>query len=204
LGTQGRIQRCAKDFWHIVGWAFNCSVTDAQRWRYWKVWLDYILDVLDADWEERRKLDADDPGGNDGHIKGSLIVEYLSEVRGRSTAVKRVVASAFTDGGELDRKAFPEVYPNETLRKQPGTGTRRKRIEDFKNGFEDFEDSEDDDEEFDFAALADEEMPSSQASQLSEDGELQPDPWLGGSESIVLRQRILTQVWLFPSSIWKC
>jgi hypothetical protein len=53
VANQGRVRRCAKDFWHVVGWAFNCSVAYPKRWKYWKVWLGYMLDVIEGDWEER-------------------------------------------------------------------------------------------------------------------------------------------------------
>lgn len=45
----------AEDFWHAVGWAFNCSVLHPARWERWQVWLQFICNVLEDDWKEREK-----------------------------------------------------------------------------------------------------------------------------------------------------
>ncbi|KAM3065150.1 hypothetical protein ACMFMF_011278 [Clarireedia jacksonii] len=58
--SQQGVFRRAKDFWHIVGWAFNCSVRYPKRWRYWKVLLEYLLEVLDDDWNEREAMDDEE------------------------------------------------------------------------------------------------------------------------------------------------
>ena len=203
LGAKGRLKECAKDFWQIVGWAFNCSVVHPKRWKHWKIWLDFMLDVLDEDWEERTRLDEEDAeislSGDrkepkTTRRKKSLIVQYLSEVNGRSHAMKRVVGSAFTDGGEFDLRMFPEVYPNETTYGPPKAKKNKAKVNDYK-GFEDLDEDEDEDDRgLDEPSMADEEPPSSQTSQSTEGGESGPDPWLGGTESIILRQRVLTQV----------
>ncbi|KAJ5779639.1 hypothetical protein N7457_007359 [Penicillium paradoxum] len=46
----------AEDFWHAVGWAFNCSVLHPARWERWQVWLQYMCNVLEDDWKEREKI----------------------------------------------------------------------------------------------------------------------------------------------------
>lgn len=58
--SQQGVFRRAKDFWRIVGWAFNCSVRYPKRWRYWKVLLEYLLEVLDDDWNEREATDEEE------------------------------------------------------------------------------------------------------------------------------------------------
>ncbi|KAF2458597.1 hypothetical protein BDY21DRAFT_340728 [Lineolata rhizophorae] len=45
----------AEDFWHVVGWAFNCSVAHRNRWARWRLWLEFMLEVLNEDWNEREK-----------------------------------------------------------------------------------------------------------------------------------------------------
>jgi hypothetical protein len=187
--NRGRIRACATDFWHIVGWAFNCSVVYRKRWKYWKVWLDYMLDVLDADWNEREVQDEADEVDQDHSKmrKNSLLVKYLSDVKGRSSALKRVVGSIFVDGGSEDLKTYPEVFANETQEVKSQNGQKRKREDDFEHKFGDYNDEEDD-LEFDSGTLA--------PSQETDDEEESPapDPWMGGPESITLRQRVLTLV----------
>ncbi|KAG0159807.1 putative glycosyl transferase family 2 [Penicillium digitatum] len=46
---------CAEDFWHAVGWAFNCSVLYPSRWERWQIWLQFMCNVLEDDWKEREK-----------------------------------------------------------------------------------------------------------------------------------------------------
>ena len=204
LGNEGRMINNAKDFWHIVGWAFNCSVVYPNRWKYWKVWLDFVLDVLDADWEERTQQDnnavakglkGDAKKSKEINVRSSIIVEYFIGVNGRSAAVKRVVASVFTDGGALDLKAYPEVYPDEVSNWRPKTGSKQDRMSNFRNRHaDDSDDEEDEDLEYEFSTLAENDLPSSENSETMEDGDAVPDQWLGGSESVVLRQRMITQV----------
>lgn len=202
VANQGRIRRCAKDFWHIVGWAFNCSVVHHKRWKYWKVWLDYMLDVLDADWNEREDQDIMEevyqsrlqqhPEAQCKYTKlrKSLVVEYLSDVRGRSSAVKRVVGAAFTDGGADDLRYYPEVFRNETQDVKAKNGQKRKRDNEFEPGFGNFSTGID---EPAFSRLRSESS-TPEPSQSSSGREPDTDPWLGGPESIVLRQRVLTLV----------
>ncbi|KAJ5138463.1 uncharacterized protein N7515_003311, partial [Penicillium bovifimosum] len=45
----------AEDFWHAVGWAFNCSVLHPARWERWQVWLQFMCNVLEDDWKERER-----------------------------------------------------------------------------------------------------------------------------------------------------
>lgn len=43
----------AEDFWHAVGWSFNCSVLHPAQWRHWQIWLQFMCQVLEDDWVER-------------------------------------------------------------------------------------------------------------------------------------------------------
>jgi len=141
-----------------------------------------MLDVLDEEWVERQA--QDDMNGVDGSFtmrKNSLLVRYLSGVKGRSSALRRVVGALFVDGGSEDLRAYPEVFMNETLElKKAQSGQKRKREDDLEHTF-----GEGDELEFDYEAAS--------PSQKSNDA-LVPDPWIGGFESIKLRQRVLTLV----------
>ena len=53
LSQSQSIWSSAEDFWHAVGWAFNCSVHHRQRWARWQVWLELMCDILESDWNER-------------------------------------------------------------------------------------------------------------------------------------------------------
>jgi hypothetical protein len=202
VANKGRIRRNAKDFWHVVGWAFNCSVHHPKRWKYWKVWLGYMIDVLDADWEEREAQDRegsprspDSAQGPDitcqSMRRGALIVKYIADVKGRSSAVKRVVGAAFAAGGVEDLRSYPEVFQNETREFQAQNGQKRKRGDSIRPEFGGFDDDDMDEASFDSSQPTD---GNQESSQNSLEEEVTMDPWMGFPDSIILRQRILVMV----------
>lgn len=199
IAHAGRIRRCARgDFWNVVGWAFNCSVNYPKRWKYWKVWLGYMLDVLDEDWLERERLDveAEGPGGsedpNEEHehkmLRQSLLVKYLAEAAKSSSIMERVVRSVFAAGGLEDLKEFPEIFPHETKEVKHQKGQKRKREEMLSRNFNDY-DGEEVEEELDSTDQTPE--PSPQADKGST---MSGEDCMGGMESIALRQRAMTLV----------
>ena len=56
LGNEESLWSRADDFWHAVGWAFNCSVRYPGRWERWRIWLELMCDVLQDDWNERERI----------------------------------------------------------------------------------------------------------------------------------------------------
>lgn len=179
-----------------------------------------MLDVLDADWKEREREDADDKGFKSRmktnpdveceykSLEKSLLVQYVSGVKGRSSAMKRVVRSAFADGGSESLREYPEVFQNETKELKLQTGQKRKRDDRVKRQYEDYNGEEVDEAAFDGPQLTDGTPEPSQAT--NDEG----DPWLGGTESIILRQRVLTLVSsvseritnfsnIFSSHVWR-
>ena len=202
IANEGRLRRCAKDFWHIVGWAFNCSVVHQNRWKYWKVWLDYMLDVLDADYREREAQDKEihqnklkeDPIAQLDRINGRecLAVKYLANVKGKSTALRRVVGAIFTDGGADDLRSYPEVFENETQEPRSEKDRKRKRAETLNDEFDEFDDDAQDDQSLPSSQLGDATPPPS--SQATDNGDVAPDPYMGGPEAIILRLRVMSLV----------
>ncbi|TGO11873.1 hypothetical protein BTUL_0099g00050 [Botrytis tulipae] len=203
--SQNGLWRCAKDFWQIVGWSFNCSVRYPKRWRYWKVLLGYLLDVLDADWHERETMDeaafnaqVNQSQGNEelppGHemLQGSLLVQYL-DVSGQNrngTAVRRIVKAAFADGSAQSMKAYPEIFENETkdIKKDESQKRKWEDSKDIKEmGFGDF----DEEEEGDLASDTSEGQ-EEVASKQGKKGGLTYSSNIGDPDSIRLRQRIIT------------
>jgi hypothetical protein len=195
IANRGRLRRCASDFWHALGWAFNCSVKYPKRWQYWKVWLEYMLDVLKKDYEERARLDreAQDaiPQGSGAEceyssLKGSLLFQYLSEVRGQSRAVRRIAKAIFANGRRESLNEFPEVFKNETKELKIENGQKRKRADTNKERtFGGYDDD-----------VADEDLRSveSDMSENEEGSAPKEDSYLGGAESTLLRQRTFALV----------
>lgn len=136
LADNSSLWRRAQDFWHVVGWAFNCSVKYPRRWQYWRVWLDYMLNVLDADWKERCRMDDksnEEKRKQNPHekpmqtfLQDSLLLSYLAG-QGRSSAtIRRVVRSVFADGSEENLRIFPEVFDKETRERIAKDGFQRE------------------------------------------------------------------------------
>jgi hypothetical protein len=99
------------DFWDLVGWAFNCSIKWKKRWERWKLWLEFALDVLDADWEERRR--QADKLKDSKPLEESIILRYLDSADSRAGR-RRVLRSILANGEEKALYEFGEVWKDET------------------------------------------------------------------------------------------
>ncbi|POS84623.1 hypothetical protein EPUL_002576, partial [Erysiphe pulchra] len=193
IANQGRTSRCAKDFWHLVGWSFNCSIKYLKRWKYLKIWLEYMLDVLETDFREREHFESienDVKKSQDSKLPSqSIILCYLSHCRDNSSAVRRIMKSVFANGDKDSLRAFPQVFPDET--KTPKYFDRHELKNKHFNSYEnnimnaDFENEPND---FDLLPTfnLEEDKDNVQASTHTSSS------WMGGTEAIYLRQRLLT------------
>ncbi|ODA82766.1 hypothetical protein RJ55_01275 [Drechmeria coniospora] len=127
LWTRGR------DLWSTVGWAFNTATLHPHRWRYWRLWLEYMLDVLEADWNERERIDLEAFGVEDGPKRQprssrqeSMIVMYMDQQENRQAGFKRILKALFADGESPSSSSFPEVFEKEH-RGLKKTTRKRKR-----------------------------------------------------------------------------
>ncbi|KAJ6051178.1 hypothetical protein N7499_010541 [Penicillium canescens] len=138
----------AEDFWHVVGWAFRCSVLYPERWERWQIWLQFMCNVLEDDWKERERkwLEAKGDGreasqdaepatkGTRGGkqaaeddldiFRESLIFQYISSntTSGRN---RRILRAIFADG---TREEFKEVYRKKEITKtSKATQNSKKR-----------------------------------------------------------------------------
>ncbi|KAF2203619.1 hypothetical protein GQ43DRAFT_478906 [Delitschia confertaspora ATCC 74209] len=111
----------AEDFWHIVGWAFNCSVAHKKRWGRWKLWLEAMLDLLEVEWTERSRLYwVKTSETDDSILTSSLLWRYISSKDPTSRATRRRIFRAILAIGEpQSRKEFPEIWHDETIERKP-------------------------------------------------------------------------------------
>jgi hypothetical protein len=116
----------AEDFWHIVGWAFNCSVAHTNRWERWKLWLAIMLDFLEADWNFCVKQSKSDEANREILLRGSLIWRYIVGCTGSAgrSARRRMVKAIFATATAESRSDYPQVWEKETAQ------LKRKRDED--------------------------------------------------------------------------
>ncbi|KAL9112244.1 MAG: hypothetical protein Q9227_003362 [Pyrenula ochraceoflavens] len=121
LAHSGSIWACAEDFWHVVGWVFNCSVRHQERWERWCPWLEFVCQVLEDDWRERTKGREDGPTivvngimeEEEDIPEDALIVQYIRGAAGGSGKVRRIMRAIFADGESKSENEFNEVFRNE-------------------------------------------------------------------------------------------
>ncbi|GAB1730664.1 hypothetical protein NU195Hw_g395t1 [Hortaea werneckii] len=95
----------AEDFWHVLGWAFNCSILHQTRWKRYLLFLDWMLGALSLDLESNSKHGAADQ---------SILARYLGSVGEGRNNKRRVMRAVLADGGTRSRGEFPEIWKNET------------------------------------------------------------------------------------------
>lgn len=137
LSNAASIWNMAPDFWKVLGCAFHCAAANPHRWTHWRVWLQFLLDVLEADWKERLLQDEEDrerigleeTGGKSvtyPRLEKSLFMQYLrsSELRD----VNRALLS-FADGSQADKPVYTAVFPKEIEMRAESKATKRKRTQ---------------------------------------------------------------------------
>lgn len=205
LATTDSIWAKAQDFWHVVGWIFNCSVACKERWEYWKIWLSYMIDVIETDWQERerRDLEAYEQLQN-SDVRAEIVTEarvdsilcqYISDNR-ITSPYKRLIRSIFADGNGKFLTEFPEVFAKETMRIQKDTsGRKRQKLGqvDLENGDFGGYGSSDDEVLEDIQQGLTPPGSSPEARDVYDTGE-DASVALGGQESVTLRLRLMALV----------
>jgi hypothetical protein len=132
----------AEDFWHAVGWAFNCSVLHPERWEHWQTWLRFMCDILLEDWNvrERQYEELQEMSNQDGQEettpeegkgrangkrrgRGSKKKDDLDSFRqsmlfryissGTHGQNRRIVRAIFADGSTTSVNEFRQVFAKE-------------------------------------------------------------------------------------------
>lgn len=137
----------AEDFWAVVGWAFNCSVRHKARWRRWKIFLGFMLDVLEDDLKACVAR-APKPMSKGLDVSQSLIAHYTSSVRGGRNNRRHLMRAVTADGSDKSMALFKEVWENETQAPTKDKDERpaKRRKLDIDNGeFGDYFNESDDD-----------------------------------------------------------
>ena len=140
LANQGSLWNRGQDFWSTLGWAFNCSTLYPHRWRYWKVWLEFMLDVLESDWNERERLDleAHQAQGNAGDApltsrRESIISMYMDQQSGRRGSFKVIIKALLADGSSISSTSFREVFDKEPRGRKKESKKRKREALDLEN-----------------------------------------------------------------------
>ncbi|KAI1944949.1 hypothetical protein LOZ57_004622 [Ophidiomyces ophidiicola] len=217
LAQRGSLWSRAGDFWHIVGWAFNCAVLHPNRWPRWKLLLEFICDMLEADWRDRLQQGKNlkDYGTKAEILRGSIIYKWLETTSsGVSSRDRRIMRAIFADGASNSVNEFREVFHNELKELQKENSFSQKRDvvvnidEDIYGDYLD-RDVDDDEEESDSPPTIGGELPSrpkrQRRARVKNSGAIDVDrnhdllnmscsdniALLGDLECLSLRQRLL-------------
>ncbi|KAJ4359461.1 uncharacterized protein N0V89_000015 [Didymosphaeria variabile] len=118
---------CAEDFWHIVGWAFNCSVKHEKRWRRWRLWLDIMLSFIEAEW--------DDCTNNGDPLQDTLIWQYIcSQEPLAGNTRKRIFRAIHATGDPQSLKEFGQVWDKELQAPKKEDTKKHTSLVDFEKG----------------------------------------------------------------------
>ncbi len=118
----------AEDFWHLVGWSFNCacqplSSIHTARWHHYRLLLTFLLEVLEADWA----LWTSESGSYSTSPEESLLWSYIELASGGHARARRMLRAIFADGSTRSTAEFQPVFAHE-LREPPSqTQTTNKR-----------------------------------------------------------------------------
>ncbi|KAI1325158.1 hypothetical protein F5Y16DRAFT_423223 [Xylariaceae sp. FL0255] len=124
------VWRKGHDFFYVVGWAFNCSVKYPERWQYWKRWLEFMLDVLEKDAQERLRLDMENGSADCPLLRDSMLAGYITHKPGRSAGggLKHIIRALFADGHKSSSAGFQEIWHREhRTRSHRAISNKRKR-----------------------------------------------------------------------------
>ncbi|KAH0556322.1 hypothetical protein GP486_005749 [Trichoglossum hirsutum] len=214
IANEGSLWARAEDFWHAVGWVFNCSVAYPKRWERWKLWLEFMLDVLEDDWVERSRIVGEEGGRSNNKpeedlLAQSMIVRYLSGCKGSFGSKRRIIRAIFADGSAKSLGEFREIFknePRERKKKSGDTETRRPvKVDIDQEVFGDYLDNDSDDDDVEETSESTpakpvEGHPHHAGEKILVVGE-QPQrvttvsdgaERFGGMDSLVLRQRMLS------------
>lgn len=199
LAQTGAIWNQAEDIWQVIGWAFNCSVLHQKRWTRWRLWIEYMLDLFEEDWDARgpqvdQDINSDEEGEDDPREK-SMIVKSLSADGITTGRERKIVRAIFADGSPRSAAEFPEIWKNETKeRKKDGEPKKTAtKIDIEADNYGDYldEDADSDLEESDADhAEALSKLPHKPSSPLTQPTDLAAP--LGGTPAINLRLRLLS------------
>lgn len=138
LSQSSAVWSRAEDFWHAVGWAFNCSVLHPERWERWYLWLQFMCEVLEDDWNERKKQfeeqkHSEIPGTKQYQrkrqqaLEQSLIFRYIEGGSAGYGRNRRIMRAIFADGTSNSINEFREVFHKELKQLKRDQGNIKKR-----------------------------------------------------------------------------
>ncbi|KAL8713925.1 MAG: hypothetical protein Q9220_002071 [cf. Caloplaca sp. 1 TL-2023] len=125
LANAASIWNKALDYWHVVGWAFNCSVLHKRRWERWQHWLLFMIDALETDWALRARMHEEDKSIQPDPREASMAMRYLDSSNASARPERRILRAIFADGSSKSTGEFPEIWRNETKERKKDADTKK-------------------------------------------------------------------------------
>ena len=142
LANSASVWQRGQDFWSVVGWAFNCCTLYPKRWKHWLTWLEFMIEVLQADWDERERRDAENHEARGGAPqdpppatlrKQSIMCMYMRPENGRQLSFKHMLRAILADGGSVTSSSFREVFDKEQRGPKKENKKRKRETLDLDN-----------------------------------------------------------------------
>ena len=194
LANAGSLWARAEDFWQVVGWALNCSIAHKRRWDRWKLWLEYVIDTLERDWEIRTAQDTEEGEEKKDRRQGSMIISYLNAEFAATGRERKTMRAVFADGSARSMQEFPEIWRDEAreLRKDTGMKNTDKKINIEADNYGDYLDEEHESDLEDIPKVSPSTNPGGRQARLTTQAVPNGADALGGIESLALRLRLLS------------
>lgn len=97
----------ADDFWHLIGWAFNCACLPdmyAERWKHYESFLEFMISTIEQDYEYHQ---------NEEQLESSLFWSYIELANGGAGRARRILRAIFANGSTRDLNEFREIFNKE-------------------------------------------------------------------------------------------
>jgi hypothetical protein len=110
-----------EDFWHLVGWTFNCYHQSPKRWSRWRLLLNFWLELAEKDLEWRT-TDFGKTNVKDGpKFPADGVTAAIFQSAFERNDQRKIMRAIFADGSQTTLNEFGEVYQNETKEKKKRT-----------------------------------------------------------------------------------
>jgi len=130
--------------WKWIGWAFNCSAKWPKRWEYWEPVLQFLVELLEQDLLETKRVTNEDKSIRPKEISLFLNSIYTSD--NLRSARRRIVHAILADGESRHSQEFTEVIEGETKRSKAKEPPKKKTKLDLDHDkWGDYDGNEDDD-----------------------------------------------------------
>jgi hypothetical protein len=106
-----------------------------------------MLDVLEADYGERKRLDVEHEGQKDEYeyqnLQESLLVSYVMPKNSRMSLLKPIMSALFADGSPSSQAIYKEVFKKENkIASKNNKKRKRARIDLDNDNFGDYDEDE--------------------------------------------------------------